>query len=143
MDWAVVDASVAIKWVYSEELSSSAIALRTQLLLTAPDILLAECANILWKKVRRGELDPQEAILSASALRRSGVELVAGSDLVEGALALSVELDHPAYDCFYLELSRSKGLPLVTADARLIRKLAQSSFGRRLAMISLSDISPS
>ncbi len=36
-------------------------ALRQQKL-AAPDLLVAECANILWKKVRRGELTDLEAV---------------------------------------------------------------------------------
>jgi predicted nucleic acid-binding protein len=31
----------------------------------APDLLVAECANILWKKAQRGELSHEEADLAA------------------------------------------------------------------------------
>ena len=50
----VIDASVAVKWVIEEEDTTQALALRGRAL-AAPDLLIAECANILWKKVRRNE----------------------------------------------------------------------------------------
>jgi len=42
----VIDASVAIKWVVSEPGTQEALALRQHRLI-APDLLIAECANIL------------------------------------------------------------------------------------------------
>lgn len=42
----VIDASIAIKWVIEEEGTNEALALRNQAL-AAPDLLIAECANIL------------------------------------------------------------------------------------------------
>lgn len=139
MDRAVVDASVAIKWVYSEDLSDQAQEARKRLGLIAPDLMLAECANILWKKVRRDEMTSEEARFSIAALRRSQIDLVPIADLSGHALELSIELDHPAYDCFYLALCRRENLPLITADDRLVRKL-QSSALRLPKMISLRSI---
>lgn len=57
----VVDASVAIKWVVEEEGSDAAAALADQDL-TAPSLLMVECANVLWVKARRGELTSSEAL---------------------------------------------------------------------------------
>ena len=52
-----VDASVVIKWFVTEPLCEEARQLLGDRLdLHAPDILLAEFANIIWKKVRRGEI---------------------------------------------------------------------------------------
>lgn len=124
MDWAVVDASVAIKWVYSEDLSQQALSTRNRYRLVAPDLIVAEWSNILWKKVRRGEFSAEEAFLAAASLRHAGIELVPSTELSAGALRLAIELDHPAYDCFYLELCRARGIGMVTADNRLARKIA-------------------
>ena len=55
----VIDASVAVKWFAPEVLSSEAESLLDgDDALFAPDLLLVECGNIIWKKVRLGELDP-------------------------------------------------------------------------------------
>jgi predicted nucleic acid-binding protein len=44
--------------------------------LIAPDLLVAECANILWKKVGRGDMDRDTAVVAANALERIDIELV-------------------------------------------------------------------
>ena len=56
MSLLVVDASVALKWVIPEYGSILALALRREHRFTAPDLLIADCANVLWKQVRRGFL---------------------------------------------------------------------------------------
>jgi predicted nucleic acid-binding protein len=45
----VVDASVAAKWVIDEPGTVQALKLRHHVL-SAPDLLVAECADIVWKK---------------------------------------------------------------------------------------------
>jgi predicted nucleic acid-binding protein len=36
---------------------------------------------------------------------------------------MSIEIDHPAYDCLYLALAVEKKCQFVTADERFLRKL--------------------
>lgn len=102
----VVDASVAIKWVVDEPGTEQALLLR-QHSLVAPDLLVPECANILWKKVRRGELSEHEAILAARLLQRSDIRLEPMRSFWEAMTSLALALDHPAYDCAYLALSQA------------------------------------
>src|SRR6266849_5468707 len=52
----VIDASITVKWVVDEPGTPEALLLRRTAKLIAPDLLVAECANVLWKKVRRNEL---------------------------------------------------------------------------------------
>jgi predicted nucleic acid-binding protein len=117
----VIDASVAIKWVIDEPGTKEALSLlRHQLY--APDLLVPECANILWKKVRRKELTREEAELAARLLQRADIELAPMRALLEPATRLASALDHPAYDCTYLALAESMSCDLVTADRRLSAK---------------------
>lgn len=125
METLVVDASIAIKWVVEEEGSRFAVDLRSRFRFTAPELLIPECANILWKKVQRGELAHDEAILAARLLDRSGIDFLSMTGLIEEATSLAVALSHPAYDCAYLSLARRTGSRFVTADARLLRTVAQ------------------
>lgn len=118
----VVDASVAIKWVIDEPGTQQALLLHRERL-SAPDLLVPECSNILWKKVRRGELSADEAIFAARLLQRADVELQPMRRLWEPATRFAVALDHPAYDCTYLALAQALSCALVTADERLYRKL--------------------
>ena len=47
------------------------------------------------------------------------------------AVAIARELDHPVYDCFYLALSEALDAPLITADGRLLARLAGTPFAGR------------
>ncbi len=126
MSTLVIDASVAVKWVVEEEGTAEALALRHGARLIAPDLLIAECGNILWKKVRRQELSSEEALLAARLLQGADVELLPGRSLLEAAVRIAVEIDHPAYDCLYLALAVATECRFVTADRRLLRTLDQT-----------------
>lgn len=52
-----LDAGVAIKWVIEEAGTPEALALRKGARLIAPDLLISECSNILWRKVQRNGRD--------------------------------------------------------------------------------------
>lgn len=130
MNTLVIDASIAIKWVVEEDGTADALTLRRRTKLIAPELLTAECANILWKKVRRDELSRDEATLAARLLQAADVELSPTRHLLEAATRSAIELDHPAYDCLYLALAAERDCRFVTADERFLRKLKERH-GRR------------
>lgn len=141
MSKVVIDASVAIKWVVEENGTPDALALLQAGGLAAPDLLVAECANILWKKVRRNELLSDEAAMAARLLQGADIELFPTRHLLEPAITLAIELDHPTYDCVYLALALDNAWRFATADERLQRKLGQTSVASRLkrTVVSMSD----
>lgn len=118
----VVDASVAIKWVIAERGTTEALSLRRGSRLYAPELLMAECANALWRKARLQELTGEEAAFAARLLQRADIELMPMRSLLEPATRLAIALDHPAYDCLYLALAESLSCDLVTADERFAAK---------------------
>jgi predicted nucleic acid-binding protein len=118
MSVLVVDASVALKWVVEEDGSEAAAALAAQPL-AAPTLLLVECANVLWVKLRRGELTPSETVERWRALCEAPVELVPATGLLDHALDLAIQLAQTVYDCLYLALAIHLDSQLVTADRRL------------------------
>jgi len=124
----VIDASIAVKWVIEEEGTSQSLELRRRAKLMAPELLVAECANILWRKVRLNELSKDEALLAARLLQAADIEFTPTRSLLEAATRIAIELDHPAYDCLYLALAIERDCLFVTADVRFLRKLAE---GRR------------
>ena len=125
MNSVVIDASVAIKWVVDEADSDAAVAVLESRSLLSPDLLIAECANILWKKVWRRELTTDEAIIAARTLQQADIDILPTRHLMDAATRLAIDLNHAAYDCIYLALAMEHGCPLVTADDRLRRKMAQ------------------
>jgi predicted nucleic acid-binding protein len=134
----VIDASIAIKWVIEEDGTPLALALRQKAKLIAPDLLVPECANILWKKVQRNELVKEEALFAARLLQSAEVELLPMRSLFEAATRMSIEVDHPAYDCIYLALAIESSCQFVTADEQLLRKLQRGRqhtlVGRAMAL---------
>ena len=126
----VVDSSVAVKWCVDELGSRAAIQLIGEPLI-APDIILAEVANALWKKHLRGEVQADHAAASLSAVSQF-VNVVPSASLAGDAFALSVTLSHPVYDCFFLALAEQLDLELVSEDQRFIRSCAGTSYARRV-----------
>jgi predicted nucleic acid-binding protein len=118
----IVDASVALKWLVVEEDTARAVdLLQSGSDLFAPRMIVDEVANALWKKCRRQQLKPPEALERIRLLPRYFKSLFDMSD-ADIVLDLAITIDHPVYDCFYLQAARDRGLPLVTADQSLSRK---------------------
>lgn len=105
METLVIDASVAIKWLIQENGTEAAVALRSRFRFAAPDLLVAECANIIRKKVQLHELARDEGLIASRLLQRSDIELFPMRSLIEEATTLAIDLEHPAYDCIYLALA--------------------------------------
>ncbi len=123
MTW-VIDASVALKWVIPEVLSDKADRLRAgddELL--APDLLLVEVANALWKKTVGREISPAEADRALELVSESGIDLRPTAPLLRQAMLIARRLNHPVYDCVYLALADGERASFVTADRRLLRRV--------------------
>jgi predicted nucleic acid-binding protein len=131
-DW-VVDASVAIKWFIDEPDSARAVTLLRHPI-SAPDLLAPECANILWKKVARGELRVDEAEAIALALEGADITLHSSRPYLARATAIACALGRAAYDCFYLTLAEKLQQPLVTADMRLVNAV-RAEAAKRFAQL--------
>ena len=119
----IVDASVAFKWLADEDDSDLALALLARSELLAPNFLLVEIANALWKKVMKQEIDA--AVSFTPEIERIGelVTLVDATMLVGRALEIARALSHPISDCLYLALAESREMAVVTADLRFLAKL--------------------
>jgi predicted nucleic acid-binding protein len=127
----IVDASVAIKWFAPEVLSSEAERLlEGDDALFAPDLLLVECGNIIWKKVRRGELARPDGDAALASLRSGPIDLVDMRPLVERALHLAHEFEHPVYDCLYLAAAEAVDGIVVTADRHFFDQCSPSMRSR-------------
>src|SRR4051794_32001614 len=96
----VIDASVVIKWHVAEPQSAEALRLLapTPLEIHAPDLLFAEVANVLWKKCRRGELEPDAAREVLRLVTLMPVRTHPSARLVPAAFDIAVRAGRTAYD---------------------------------------------
>jgi predicted nucleic acid-binding protein len=126
----IVDASVAIKWFVDEPGSNSARQLwRDEARLLAPDLIVPEVCNTIWRKVRIGQAAPAQAQEVVVRMQQGVLEFRPTLPLAARAMAVSLALDHPAYDCFYLALAEREQSVVVTADERLISRLSRTLYG--------------
>ena len=122
-----VDASVVAKWFVTEPQSEEAFQLLApRIRRHAPDILLVECANVIWKKVRRREISDPQPYLEELPRLPEMVTLHRSADFLDHAARLAMDMDHPVYDCLYLACADATTSVLITADHRFAKKAAVS-----------------
>ena len=130
-DGCVLDASVALALVLIEPWSVRAEHIMDSLAagsshIVVPWLFDLECASGLVKAVRRRRLDSDRALDHMLDLLDLPVERLEASRAEVEALLLALEYGISAYDAVYVALAAEERLPLVTADARLVRALAGS-----------------
>jgi predicted nucleic acid-binding protein len=123
MNAAVCDASVLFKLTVAETDSDKAEALIRSTRISIPEFAFLEVANGLWSRVRRGDISAEEATRLLVRLLAIRFDVRSVGEIVQRALTLGTTIDHPVYDCAYLALAESLGIPLVTADQRFLTAL--------------------
>ena len=118
----VLDASVALAWVFEDEQTPSARRVLTRLA-TEPALVPAlwrfEVANALLVGERRGRLDPAQVERSVTLLAALPIEV--DREPVDLSRLISVARRHglSAYDASYLELAAREGISLATLDSAM------------------------
>ncbi|MBI1743903.1 type II toxin-antitoxin system VapC family toxin [Candidatus Acetothermia bacterium] len=145
----VVDASVAIKWYLPEVLSGQAeqfleAAAEEDSRLLAPDLIVAELGNILWKKHRLGELAPSEVQQVLGHIRTSfPIQLYASLSLVESAWEIARVYQRSVYDALYVALAEQRDAVFITADQRLVKALSHAPLAKRIQWLGMWGLAES
>lgn len=128
----VVDASVAVKWVFDEAGSDQARSLLRDTLkgnaeVFAPPLLASEVTNAIFQQQRRGRISASDGHRALAALFAIPFELVSPATLYRDALDLARHYGLRAtYDAQYLALALLLDAEFWTADERLFTALSPS-----------------
>ena len=122
----VLDASAVVRIIEaSPQAALMEQALESADLVLAPELMLTEVANALWRLQRAGQLEAgglQQRLDRAAALVD---HIEPDRSLQAESLALATHLDHPVYDCLYLVLARREVAALLSVDQRLLKLAAR------------------
>ena len=137
----VVDASVLIK-AYIPEAGSEqagtwvARVEEGDVELLAPDLIYPETGNILWKKVRRGELTEAEAREIGAAIGSLPLRIEAGRTLLPLALDIALACGVTVYDALYVALAGVYDTRMLTADGKLVALLANTPLAGQVELLT-------
>jgi predicted nucleic acid-binding protein len=126
----VLDASVMIK-LFIDQPGSERVAERVAQAgeLLAPDLLWTEVGNVLWKYVRSGDLEATQARELLTEMMLMPVRVTSAGELAGDALEIATRCGCTVYDGMYLALAVRQRAVVLTADERLVRKLADDRLG--------------
>ncbi len=132
----VIDASVAVKWYIPEVFEQEA----TRLLngrhqLHVPELIFPEFGNIIWKKVKRGEIDRTDADRILAAVVRKRWTIHPHKSIFKSAFRGAEATGETVYDWCYLALAISLACEFVTADEKFYRALEKTAFKSNLKWI--------
>jgi len=136
MKVCVIDASVIAAAFFQEQFAQVAAALlASDRPLHAPDLVISEVANVIWKRQRRNEIDNTEAAELLADFRTLPLCITSSNELIESALELALRTGRTVYDCLYLALAvRTKSI-MVSADKRLVNALLGTPLEKHIVWI--------
>lgn len=122
----VVDASVAVKWLNTEEFSEQAVAMRDDhvsggLVLAAPSLLIWEVCNALRHSPDFGSSDVRKALKDLWDLQI--VLFEPDPEWMEEAIDEAFDKDITVYDSSYLALALHLRVSFYSADVALLSKV--------------------
>ncbi len=128
---AVLDSSVALKWVLPEIDTPKAVRLRNEFRLgmhdlIAPDVFAAEISHALTRAERKNIIRPPASIKRLNSVLSYPPKLYPYLPLLPEATAFSSQTRQGLYDCLYVVLADREGCPLITADTKLLSNLGST-----------------
>jgi predicted nucleic acid-binding protein len=133
----VVDASIVVKLYVNEVHSSEANRFFSDGHdLIAPDMMLAEFGNIIWKKVMLiGDLTQNEGRRIITAAQALPFDYYAANDLLADAFEIALATQRTVYDCLYVALAVSESCQFITDDRKLFNAMQPTSYSTSLTLI--------
>lgn len=122
----VIDASVAISWLYPSQTTENTELLKEDLRLgayyCAPDVLRYEVAYVLWRDVKRQYYSRADALKLWEILLDLPIQYrKSTAQNYSGLLALGLKHAISTYDAAYIQLAEETGAVLATRDKAMER----------------------
>ncbi|MDR8393305.1 type II toxin-antitoxin system VapC family toxin [Aliifodinibius sp. S!AR15-10] len=123
----VIDASVAAKWLFLEKGSDQAEMLIEKInFFFAPLLFPMEMNSVITKKVRRDELNVDEANKKRVQVRKLPFKIAWDKQIDELAFELAISLPLTYYDSTYIASAIENDAVLITADERLVNGMSNT-----------------
>jgi predicted nucleic acid-binding protein len=94
-----------------------------------------EVGNILWKKVRRGDLTEEQARGIGHLVVVAPLAVHPSAPLLEAALEIALRTGRTVYDSLYVALAVQLNTRMVTADEKLYNALKDGPLGTRILWV--------
>ncbi len=132
----VVDASVAIKWYVPEIYEQEASRLQQSGdEFYAPELILPEFGNIVWKKVTRREITEKEGQRIVSEFSKAKLIYHSQRQIIKSAFTGATMTNQTVYDWTYMALALSLRCQFVTADMRFYKTLETTKLKKYLLWV--------
>lgn len=123
----VLDASVAAKWFFKEEMSEKSLVFlerlrRREIRVVVPEFFYSELGSVCSKRVRRDKIPVKQAITYSDSLSELPLQPYSDRELADVALENAFLFNISVYDALYVSLAEIYCAPFVTADKALFEK---------------------
>jgi predicted nucleic acid-binding protein len=103
--------------------------------LHVPELVFPEVGNILWKKVRRGDLTEDAAREIGRLVVLAPLVVHSSAPFLEAALEIAMRTGWTVYDSQYVALAIQMESRLVTADEKLYNALKDGPLGAYIVWV--------
>jgi predicted nucleic acid-binding protein len=132
----VVDASIIMKWFFTEPYSDAARRLvGGKYRILAPDLIYTEIGAILKKRVDASELNDLEATAIVQGLEAMPLQIYHTWSLAPLALDVEKRLQHAVAHCIHLALAIKQDAIFVTADHDFYNFVQDSSLRKHVRWV--------
>ena len=118
----IVDASVIIEYLITDQYTPNAIAFFAQVRdsdqLIVPEFCLLECTNVIWKQVRFNNMSVTDSRYLLKDLRALKLRRTPMKRQLERALEIGLNNALAVYDSSYIALALHYSYPLITIDEK-------------------------
>jgi predicted nucleic acid-binding protein len=136
----VIDASVAIKWLFLEKGSEQSEKLLEKFsFFFAPSLFLIEMDAVITKKVRKRKLDIKEVSHKIKQVRNLPYKIVQYENIFQLSCELATSLPLTLYDSTYIATAIEHHAVLYTADQRLANGLLNTTLNEYVKSIWDAD----